>query len=184
MSHLDMGMGRPPRPRGPRGPGPRFPRRGAPPYYGGGYNYPYPWWWLPVPILEVSPIGPVIEAEDETVTEDLSGDYGWPSSWREKIKREVMRQARRQGGMGQFSVPQTYIDPMGPGAHEGTDVDFGIPAQQALLWRQAAGLVGMGDVQDAQPKPASTARVAATVLGGAVLGLAAGTALAKLIERL
>jgi hypothetical protein len=157
-------------------------------YYGGAYPL------YSQPVYEIDPIGPIIESDAQTLPPDagaknideivakkvaealakqrpaaMGDDHGWPLRW-------------RRPDMGQM-----YIDQLGPGARDGDIdrearpdeiVDEAVPAQQALLWRQQAGLVGMGDTS-----PTTTPRQKSICAVIAVAGLAGGVLLGRSLAK-
>lgn len=133
-------------------------------YWGGGY---YPWWDV-YPIVEVDQVGPDFQSEDERIKRLVA----------QVLREELSKQ--RKPDMGQF-----YIDPLGPGAREGDIdriarddelVDEAIPAREALLMRQQAGLVGLGDTTgSAAPGRGSRLMTGATVALGAATGWVVGS---------
>lgn len=130
--------------------------------WGGYYGGYYPWYdaVYPSPLVVMDPVDPQNEAdikkakEAEAKLKELAE--------KEKIKAiaaAVRDELAKSKGLGQGG---NYIDVMGPGARD-TEIDVEarsdevidetISARDALLWRQQAGLVGMGQA----PAPTSGA---------------------------
>lgn len=156
--------------------------RGGGPWWGGAYPY------YDAPIVFVDPIDP---SSDEAIARDQEE---LEKAKVRLIVATVKEELKKDKGLGQgqFSFRGHFVDVLGPGSREGDIdreaadgelVDEFVPAQQALLWRQQAGLVGLSDASGEVSAPTSALRSKAalvgalTVLAGAALGYAVGNKL-------
>lgn len=162
----------------------------------GGYGGAYPWYDVqayPAPIMVMDPVDPQSDASIQKAKEEA--EKAKIKAIAEAVRAELAKKEPPKG-LGQYG---TFIDVMGPGARdgeidsvakEGEYFDEAIPAQQALAWRQQAGMIDqtpimtpLGDVTPstgAKPSGGSKFWTGVTILAGAALGYAVGS---KLIGR-
>ncbi len=191
-----------------RGGGRRWGGGGYYPYYGYGGGYPYyDAAVYPAPIMVMDPVDPQSDASIQKAKDEA--EKAKIQAIAAAVRAELAKGDPSKTGLGEpwLGGPErgtwnslgqhgTFIDVMGPGARddeidsvakEGEYFDEAIPAQQALTYRQQAGLIdqtpimtplGMGDVTPPPPAPrkgGGMLMTGVTILGGAALGYAVGS---------
>lgn len=115
-------------------------------WYGGGYPYPYYDGSIyPSPIVVIDPVDS--QNPEEAAKAKAEADAAAEKAKIQAIAAVVREELAKQKGLGQSGM---FIDVMGPGARdseidvEARDdevIDEAVSSQQALLYRQQAGLV-------------------------------------------